>query len=152
MDGAALRHLLRPLASLQTAAAVPEQPLVNPAAQTSQQPAAAGPSNGSLAPVPGSYSTFGATPDLKAMFDKLTASNSAAMVDFTRATRASPPGGTSLSKYPRLGLSAISSYEQSSSGTQFLNRNANGMGTFTGEGSADQGTVPASLETWARNH
>jgi hypothetical protein len=141
MDGAALRHMLRPFATQQAAAAAPQQPVVNPlTAHPSQPPTwGAGPS----AQAPGSYSTFGTAMDLKAMFDKLSATNAAAMVDLTRASTFS--GATPLSMYPRHGLSASSSNEQSCFGMQFPNKSANGMwGTFTGEGSANEGTVPAS--------
>jgi hypothetical protein len=126
MDGAALRHLLDPFTAQ---AAVPEQ-----------LTAGAAPSSGSLAQVPGCYSTFGTASDLKTMFDKLSTSNAAAMVNFTRAT---PLGAvTSLSKYPGHGLLPASSNTEQSFGPQFLNKSVNGMGTFTGEGSSNEGTVP----------
>jgi hypothetical protein len=74
------------------------------------------------------------------MFDKLSTSNAAAMVNFTRAT---PLGAvTSLSKYPGHGLLPSSSNTEQSFGPQFLNKSVNGMGTFTGEGSSNEGTVP----------
>jgi hypothetical protein len=147
MDGVALRHLLRPFATQQAAAAALQQPVANPLTAHPCQPSTGGPglSNGLLAQAPGNYSTFGTAMDLKAMFNKLSSTNAAAMVDLTRASTLG--GATPLSMYPRHGLSDSSSNEQSCFGTQFPNKSANGIGgTFTGEGSANEGMVPASLD------
>jgi len=149
MDGVTLRHLLRPFAAQEAAAAgrAPEQLVTNPSTAQPGQTARAGPSNELLAQVPGSYSTFGLAPDLKALFGNPSASNAADIIDLTRA---SPPGSAAtatatLPMHSRHGLTASSSNEQSSAGALFGNKSANGMGTFIGEGSAKQGTVLVSF-------
>ncbi|CAN6211328.1 unnamed protein product [Urochloa humidicola] len=153
MDGVALRHLLRPFAAQEAAAggratATPEQLLTNPSTSQSGQPARAGPSHQLLAQVLGSYSAFGLAPDLKALFDKPNASNAIDIIDLTGAPL---PGSTAtLPKYPRHGLTASSSNEQSSAGALFLNKSANGMGTFTVEGSANK--APSGSEENRRKH
>jgi hypothetical protein len=147
MDGVTLRHLLRPFAAQEAAAAgrAPEQLVTNPSTAQSGQPSRAGPSNELLAQVAGSYSSFGLAPDLKALFGKPSASSAADIIDLTRA---SPPGSAATATLPlhsRHGLTASSRNEQSSAGALFGNKSANGMGTFTGEGSAKQGTVLVSF-------
>ncbi|XP_062199450.1 uncharacterized protein LOC133901928 isoform X2 [Phragmites australis] len=151
MDGFNLRHLLRPFAAQESAAgarsaAVPGQLVTNPSSSQSGQPAKPGPSNELLAQVPGSYSysTFGLAPDLKALFHKPNASNAAGIVDLTRASPLR--SAASLTKYPRHGLSASSSNEQSSLGALFLNKSANGMGTFPGEMSANEGITHGGIQ------
>ncbi|KAL6844941.1 hypothetical protein ACP4OV_025600 [Aristida adscensionis] len=149
--GGTVRHLLRPFAAQQqAAAAAPEQAVLadaNPPSGSQQPPARAAPSTSSnelLAQVPGSYSTFGLAPDLKALFDKPSASNVGGLIDLTRA---SPLGcAASPSKYPRYGLSAVSTNQQSSLGALFMNKTANGMGAFTGEGSASDGITHGSIQ------
>ncbi|TKW34586.1 hypothetical protein SEVIR_2G315100v4 [Setaria viridis] len=149
MDGVTLRHLLRPFAAQEAAAggratAAPEQLITNPSTSQSGQPARAGPSNELLAQVPGSYSTFSLAPDLKALFDKPNASNAADVIDLTRT----PPlcSAATLPKYSRHGLTASSSNEQSSAGALFLNKSANGMGTFTGEVSTNEGMANGGIQ------
>jgi hypothetical protein len=150
MDGVTLRHLLRPFAAQEAAAAgraaaAPEQLVANHSTSQSSLPTRAGPSNELLAQVPGSYSTFGLAPDLT----RANASNAAAdIIDLTRA--APPSSAATLPKYPRHGLSASSSNEQSSVGALFLNKSANGMGAFTGESLANQGKVLLNLEAMTR--
>ncbi|PUZ71914.1 hypothetical protein GQ55_2G351500 [Panicum hallii var. hallii] len=151
MDGVTLRHLLRPFAGQEAAAggraaAAPEQLVTNPSAAQSGQPARAGPSNELLAQVPGSYSTFGLALDLKALFGKPSASNAADIIDLTRA---SPPGSAATATLPmhsRHGLTASSSNEQFSAGAPFRNKTANGMGTFTGEGSTKEGMTDGGIQ------
>lgn len=123
------------------ATAAPEQPVTNLSTSQSVQPAKAGPSNELLAQVPGSYSTFGLAPDLKALFDKPNVSNAADIIDLTR----SPPLGSAatLPTYSRHGLAASSSNEQSFAGASYLNKSANGMSTFTGDGATSEGTEGA---------
>lgn len=143
MDGVTLRHLLRPFASQEATAggratAAPEQLVTNPSASQSGLPARAVPSNELLAQVPGGYSAFGLTPELKALFDKPNTSNAADVIDLTRAPLVS--SAPTLPKYSRHGLTASSSNQQFSAGALFLNTSANGMGTFSGEGSPNKGT------------
>lgn len=149
MDGVTLRHLLRPFAAQEAAAggraaAAPEQLVANHSTSQSGLPARTGPSNELLAQVPGSYSTFGHAPDLT----RANASNTADIMDLTRA--APPSSAATLPTYPRYGFSASSSNQQSSVGALFLNKSANGMGTFTGESSANQGKVVVNLEAMTR--
>ncbi|KAG2636742.1 hypothetical protein PVAP13_2NG470100 [Panicum virgatum] len=148
MDGVTLRHLLRPFSAQEAAAGgrASEQLVTNPSTAQPGQTARAGPSNELLAQVPGSYSTFGLAPDLKALFDKPSASNAADIIDLTRA---SPPGSAATATLPmhsRHGLTASSSNEQSSAGALFWNKSANGMGTFTGEGSAKEGISDGGIQ------
>ncbi|XP_066397696.1 uncharacterized protein [Miscanthus floridulus] len=146
MDGVTLRHLLRPFAAQEAAAAgrvaaAPEHLVANHLTSQSGLPARAGPDNELLAQVPGSYSTFGLAPDLT----RANASNAAAdIIDLTRAAPLS--SAATLPKYPRHGLSASSSNEQSSIGALFLNKSANGMGTFTGESSANEGIANGGVQ------
>jgi hypothetical protein len=79
------------------------------------------------------------------LFGKPSASNAADIIDLTRA---SPPGSAATATLPmhsRHGLTASSSNEQFSAGAPFRNKTANGMGTFTGEGSTKEGTVLLSF-------
>ncbi|XP_062193896.1 uncharacterized protein LOC133897258 [Phragmites australis] len=142
VDGVALRHLLRPFSTQ----AVPEQLVASPSSSQPGQPARAGPSSELLTQVPGSYSTFGIASDLKALFENPNESNAAGLINLTRA---SPLGSAApLSKYPRHGLPASSSNEQSASalGALFLNKTDDGMGTCTGEGSANEGITHGGIQ------
>ncbi|CAL5082799.1 unnamed protein product [Urochloa decumbens] len=150
MDGVTLRHLLRPFAAQEAAlcgraTAAPEQLVTNPSTSQSGQPVRAGPSNELLAQVLGSYSAFGFAPDLKALLDKPNASNAVDIIDLTRAP---PPGSApTLPKYSRHGLTASGSNEQSAAaGAPFLNKSANGMGTFTVECSANKGMANGGIQ------
>ncbi|KAL6601411.1 hypothetical protein ACP70R_044631 [Stipagrostis hirtigluma subsp. patula] len=142
MDGGATpRHVLRPFAAQQAAPAAAPEPPAAVSASSSQpgQPSRAGPSNELLSQAPGSYSAFGLAPELRALFDKASASNAAGVIDLTRAC-ASPLGtGAPLPKYPRHGLAAASSDEQSSLAAVVMNKVSNGMSAFAGQGSATDG-------------
>ncbi|KAJ1290773.1 hypothetical protein BS78_02G269600 [Paspalum vaginatum] len=138
MDGVTLRHLLRPFAAQEAARApaAPEQLLTNPSTAQSGEPARAGPSNELLAQIiPASYSSFGLAPDLT----WVNASNAADIIDLTRASPLHSATSTLPNYHPRHGLAASSGNQQSSIGALFLNKSANGMVTFTGEGSTNEG-------------
>lgn len=145
MDGVTLRHLLRPFAAQEAAAAgrvaaAPEQLFASHSTLQSGPPPRVGPSNELLTQVPGNYCTFDLAPDLT----RANASNAAGTIDFTRAGPSS--SAATLPKYPRHGLPASSSNEQSSFGALFPNRSANVMGIFTCQSSANEGNVPVNLE------
>ncbi|CAN6218692.1 unnamed protein product [Urochloa humidicola] len=149
MDGVTLRHLLRPFAAQDAAVggratAVPEQLVMNPSTSQSRQPASAGPSNELPSQVPGSYSTFGLAPDLKALFDKPNGSNAVDIIDLTRAPLLS--SAPTLPKYSRHGLTASGSSEQSAAaGALLLNKSANRISTFTVEGSTNEGMTNGGI-------
>ncbi|ONM23440.1 Histone-lysine N-methyltransferase ATX4 [Zea mays] len=145
MDGVTLRHLLRPFAAQEAAAAgrvaaAPEQLFASHSTLQSGPPPRVGPSNELLTQVPGNYCTFDLAPDLT----RANASNAAGTIDFTRAGPSS--SAATLPKYPRHGLPASSSNEQSSFGALFPNRSANGMGIFTCQSSANEGIANVGVQ------
>uniref|UniRef100_A0A0E0M4E6 Histone-lysine N-methyltransferase n=1 Tax=Oryza punctata TaxID=4537 RepID=A0A0E0M4E6_ORYPU len=128
IDSGNLRHILRPFAAQEAAAAlVPEQRAANHPSSQYGQPARAAPTTSLLAQVAGNHPHASHVSDRKALFGMVNAVNAANVIDLTRASPLR--GAEPLPKHPRHGLAASNSIEQSSClGALFQNISANVQG------------------------